>query len=134
MPSKVFSPASATKDVSGVALDHAPGSPFYVTEPVYVNGNIEFKAKLNPNDFDGSQLTGSDDFWAMGAFRSEGTSQIEGLSGQQCIDAGYEMFHLPVASAMAASGEEIFVSFPKSPAPDGAVFQVVIFTSDNNGP
>lgn len=136
MSSRVFSDGLVA-DIGGVLpLDHAPGIPSYVTQPTYVAGNVEFSAKLNPNDFDGTPLTGSDEFWVMGAFRnSDGSSLIETLSGQQCLDQGLVMQTVSVTPAMAVPpGVDIPISFAKAPAPDGAIFQTKIFTSDNNGP
>lgn len=126
---RVFSPGNAM-DVQIVSGDQAPGAPSFLTPPVFANGKITFSALLSQTDWDGSPLTGTNEFWVFGAYYNEdGTNPIDVLGGQALYDGGYLMQGKIVSEAMAAAGTPIPVSFAKADTPSGP-FRIGIFTSD----
>jgi len=128
---RTFSPGTFQDVESLVVVDQAPGTPSFETTPKYVNGNVVFTAKLNPKDFDGSALTGTDELHVVGAFyNDDGSSPIDNLGGQQALDGGFVKLTIPVNPTMAANGEIIPVTFPQTPDAGGKKFRVGMYTSD----
>lgn len=128
-----FSPLGAIDDVSLVVLDKAPAPPIYVDHPHQDGGNVVGSYQAVNSDFDGTPLTGLNNLYVCGAFRlDDGTSQLEGLSPQAIIDAGFRKVKSDVTPATAASGEVIPFSFAQAPHPNGNQLQVAIFSSDES--
>ena len=129
---ETFSPNSAASlaDVAIVPLDKAAGSPVWKVPPTYDGVNVNGVATLAAFDFDGSELTGTDRLYAMGAYNVDGEENPVGvLDGKQLKDGGYTKVVIPVTEAQALAGEDIPVSFPQSSKPAGTL-RLALFTSD----
>lgn len=126
-----FSPPSDIDNVALVVLDKAPAPPVRTVHAYQDGGNVTGKFGLVNSDFDGTTLTGLNNAYVFGAFKNDdGTSAIEGLSGQQCLDAGYLKQKFDVTPSDAAAGLELTYSYPQAPHPNGNEWQDVIFVSD----
>lgn len=128
-----YSPLGAIDDVTLAVLDKAPAPPIYVAHPAQDGGNVAGSLQCVNSDFDGTPLTGLNNAYVCAAFRlDDGTSQIENLSPQAIIDAGFLKVKMDVTPATAANGDVIPFSFPQTPHPNGNLLQVVIFSSDES--
>jgi len=131
---KAFSPMKLSDGINVLAEDLSPGAPSFVVPPSYMGGNISGVAKLNPNDFNGGPLSGTNELHFFGAFYADdGTNPLDNLGGQQASDAGLEKLVIAVTEAQAASGEDIPFSFPVTPAANHAMYLIGMSTSDDNG-
>ena len=126
-----FSPVGEIVDLSVVNLDKAPSAPIYVDRPAQNGASISGSLQCVNADFDGSPLTGLNNAYVCAAFRlDDGTSQLESLSPQAMIDAGFLKVKMDVTPANAANGDVIPFSFPQTPNSNGNQLQVAIFSSD----